>query len=174
MSPYESGIFHQVLFVQAGGHDDFADVHWVPGASSLTAVLSTTWPKSDITGNGPRLHSDGPANANALAKITYSVEAVSSRLFTSPRRKTRLDGAALSIAYLFNSFINTACFGRSASAFTNTAIVHAVSSAVTGSPFRATFAPALASYFSIYPRYYVSTSCITLQGRGGSEEQPKS
>ncbi len=91
------------------------------------------------------------ANANAIAKIAYSGEAVSSRLFTSPRRETRLDGAALSIAYLFNPFTIAACFGRSTSAFTNTAIVHAVSNALTGSPFRAMFALALASYLSLYP-----------------------
>ena len=91
------------------------------------------------------------ANANALAKIVDSGEAVSSRLFTSPRKETRLDGAALSIAYLFNPFTIAGCFGRSTSAFTNTAIVHAVSNAVTGSPFRAMFALALASYLSLYP-----------------------
>lgn len=91
------------------------------------------------------------ANAKALAKIADSGEAVSSRLFTSPRRQTRLDGAALSLAYLLNPFSVAACFGRSTSAFTNTAIIHAVSNAVTGNAFRAMFALALASYLSMYP-----------------------
>lgn len=90
-------------------------------------------------------------NANALAKIAGSGEAVSTRLFTSPRRGVRLDGATLSIAYLLNPFTIAACFGRSTSAFTNTAVIHAVSSAVTGNAFRAMFALALASYFSMYP-----------------------
>jgi GPI-anchor transamidase subunit U len=91
------------------------------------------------------------ANANALAKIADSGEAVSTRLFTSPRRESRLDGADLSIAYLLNPFTIGACFGRSTSAFTNTAIIHAVFSSIDSNAFRAMFALALASYLSMYP-----------------------
>ena len=91
------------------------------------------------------------ANANALANIADSRDAVSSRLFTSPRKENRLDGSTVSIAYLLNPFTIAACFGRSTSAFTNAAIIHAVSNAITGNAFRSMFALALASYLSMYP-----------------------
>jgi GPI-anchor transamidase subunit U len=91
------------------------------------------------------------ANGLALAKIADSGESVISRLFTTPRSQTRLDGAIVSIAYLLNPLTIAACLGRSTSAFTNTAIIHAVSSAVGGDAFRAMFALAMASYLSMYP-----------------------
>jgi GPI-anchor transamidase subunit U len=90
-------------------------------------------------------------NAKALAQIAHSGEAVSSRLFTSSRKDNRLDGTTIMIAYLLNPFTIAACLGRSTSAFTNAAIIHAVSNAVTGNAFRAMFALALASYLSMYP-----------------------
>ncbi|ERF68127.1 hypothetical protein EPUS_06938 [Endocarpon pusillum Z07020] len=132
VSPYEGGIFHQAPLL-------LPLFSLLPGRSSISLTTGLLYTLMDL------------ANANALAKIADSGEAVSSRLFTSPRKETRLDGAALSIAYLFNPFTIAGCFGRSTSAFTNTAIVHAVSNAVTGSPFRAMFALALASYLSMYP-----------------------
>lgn len=91
------------------------------------------------------------ANGLALAEIANSGEAASSRLFTSPRKQDRLDGATLSIAYLLNPLTIAACFGRSTSTFTNIAIIHAVSNAVTGNSFRAMLALAMASYLSMYP-----------------------
>jgi GPI-anchor transamidase subunit U len=90
-------------------------------------------------------------NALALAKIADSGQSVTSRLFTSPRSETRLDGAIVSIAYLLNPLTIAACLGRSTSIFTNTAIIHAVYSAITGDAFRAMFALASASYLSMYP-----------------------
>ena len=57
----------------------------------------------------------------------------------------------VSIAYLFNPLTIASCLGRSTSIFTNTAIIHAVSNAIEGNGFRAMFALALASYFSLYP-----------------------
>ncbi len=111
----------------------------LPGRGSKSLAITLLYTIMDL------------ANASALAKIANSGEAVSSRLFSSPRRQTRLDGATLSIAYLLNPFTIAACFGRSTSAFTNIAIIHAVSSAVTGNAFRAMFALALASYLSMYP-----------------------
>lgn len=60
VSPYEGGIFHQVLFLPAGGHIPSTDVRWVTGTSPPTAFLSFAWPKFDIPDNGPPLHSDGP------------------------------------------------------------------------------------------------------------------
>jgi GPI-anchor transamidase subunit U len=91
------------------------------------------------------------ANALALAKIADSGQAVASRLFTSPRSQTRLDGAVVSIVYLLNPLTIAACLGRSTSIFTNTAIIHAVYSAINADAFRAMFALALASYLSMYP-----------------------
>ena len=90
-------------------------------------------------------------NANALSIVVDSGEAASSRLFTSPRAGDRLDGLTISVAYLFNPFTVMACLGRSTSIFTNTAIMHAVSNAITGNIVRSMLALALASYFSMYP-----------------------
>lgn len=53
--------------------------------------------------------------------------------------------------YLFNPFTIAACLGRSTSAFTSTAILYALSNAVTGNSFNAMLALACASYLSIYP-----------------------
>ena len=111
----------------------------LPGRSSTSLASGLLYTMMDL------------ANANALTKIADSGEAVSSRLFTSSRRHILLDGVTLSAAYLLNPFTIAACFGRSTSAFTNAAIIHAVSSAVSGNAFRAMFALALASYLSMYP-----------------------
>lgn len=53
--------------------------------------------------------------------------------------------------YLFNPFTIAACLGRSTSAFTSTAILYALSNAVTGNSFNAMLALGCASYLSIYP-----------------------
>jgi GPI-anchor transamidase subunit U len=91
------------------------------------------------------------ANSYALMQIANSGESVSTRLFTSPRKEGRLDGATVGIACLFNPFTIAACLGRSTSILTNTAIIHAVYNAIAGNEFRAMFALALASYLSLYP-----------------------
>lgn len=53
--------------------------------------------------------------------------------------------------YLFNPFTIATCLGRSTNVFTNSAILYAVSSAVTGNSFNSMLALGFASYFSLYP-----------------------
>jgi phosphatidylinositol glycan class U len=90
-------------------------------------------------------------NANALEAIADSGEAVSTRLFTSSRRKDRLHSTVVSAAYLLNPFTVAACLGRSTSIFTNTAIIHSISAALEGDVFKAMFALGFATYLSMYP-----------------------
>lgn len=90
-------------------------------------------------------------NANALAAIAASGEAATTRFFRSSRSNDRLDGTMISAVYLFNPFTIVACLGRSTNAFTNTAIIHAVSNAILANNFKSIFALAMASYLSMYP-----------------------
>ena len=89
--------------------------------------------------------------ANALGSIADSGDAVSSRLYTSPRKDDRLDGTIISAAYLLNPFTVAACLGRSTSIFTNTATAYSVAAALEGDVFKAMLALAFASYLSMYP-----------------------
>lgn len=131
-SPYEGGVFHQSPLL-------LPIFSLLPMRGWISLAVGFLYTGIDL------------ANARALAQIADSGEAVSSRLFTSPRRHARLDGTTLSLAYLLNPFTVAACFGRSTNAFTNMAVIHAVSNAVTGNAFRAMFSLALATYFSLYP-----------------------
>jgi phosphatidylinositol glycan class U len=53
--------------------------------------------------------------------------------------------------YLFNPFTLATCLGRSTTAFTNLAILHAISSAVTGNVLNSMIALGFATYLSLYP-----------------------
>lgn len=73
------------------------------------------------------------------------------RNFTSPRAEFRKNDILVGAAYLLNPFTILSWFGRSTSNITNTAIIHAVSSAVNGKSFNCMLALAVASYLSMYP-----------------------
>jgi GPI-anchor transamidase subunit U len=106
-------------------------------------------------------------NANALEAIADSGEAVSTRLFTSPRNKDRLHSTIVSAAYLLNPFTVAACLGRSTSIFTNTAIIHSVSAALEGDVFKAMFALGFASYLSMYPALLLPPIALLCWDRTG-------
>ena len=55
------------------------------------------------------------------------------------------------LRYLFNPFTIAACLGRSTTAFTNTAILHAIAASIRGNAVNSMLAMALASYLSLYP-----------------------
>lgn len=73
------------------------------------------------------------------------------RYFRSPRADSKRNDILVGAAYLFNPFTIISWYGRSTSNITNTAIIHAVSSAVHGNGFNCMLALALASYLSMYP-----------------------
>ena len=54
-------------------------------------------------------------------------------------------------SYLLNPFTIATCIGRPSSLFTNCAILHAISNAVSGKPVSSVLALGLASYLSLYP-----------------------
>lgn len=90
-------------------------------------------------------------NAEALISISGTGQAMRTRFFKSPRAEDRVNNLMVGAAYLFNPFTILSWFGRSTSNITNTAIIHAVSSAVDGNAFNCMLALAVASYLSMYP-----------------------
>ncbi|KAM5443586.1 hypothetical protein MferCBS31731_001359 [Microsporum ferrugineum] len=132
VSPYDGGVFHQAPILLPL----FALIPRSHGYTLLTVAVYTLL---DLI------------NANALIEISNSGESVASRLFTSPRKQIRWDGIAIVIGYLFNPFTVAMCLGRPTTAFTNTAIIYAISSAITGRSINSMLALGLASYLSVYP-----------------------
>lgn len=125
VSPYDGGLFHQAPLLLV----IFELVPW-PGV--IFTILDLV-------------------NALALEDITDSGESVATRYFKSPRADDRFDATTIAAAYLLNPFTIVACLGRSTTAFTNAAIVQAISSAVQGRAVHTTLALALAAYLSMYP-----------------------
>jgi phosphatidylinositol glycan class U len=125
VSPYDGGVFHQAPLLLV----IFELIPW-PGVI-FTAL--------DII------------NAFAMEQIVESGESVQTRHFKSPRSEDRFDATTIATAYLLSPFTIVACLGRSTTAFTNAAIIQAVSSAVQGRAVHMTLALALATYFSMYP-----------------------
>ena len=125
VSPYDGGLFHQAPLLLV----IFELIPW-PGVIFTLLDLVNTW---------------------ALEHITESRESVMTRHFKSPRASDRFDSTTIAAAYLLNPFTIVACLGRSTTAFTNAAIIQAISSAVQGRAVHTTLALALATYFSMYP-----------------------
>ena len=125
VSPYDGGLFHQAPLLLV----IFDLIPW-PGLIFTALDL---------------------VNALAIERITESGESVQTRYFKSPRADDRFDAATLAATYLLNPFTIIACLGRSTTAFTNAAIIQAISSAVQGRAVHTTLALALATYLSMYP-----------------------
>ncbi|KAG6069870.1 hypothetical protein E4U33_004535 [Claviceps sp. LM78 group G4] len=130
--PYDGGVFHQAPLLLPL-FSLLPDVKAWPIFTSILYILV------DVL------------SADALCRIADSGEAGQSRLFSSPRRGKRASGLVVAAAFLFNPFTIASCIGRSTSAFTTCAILHAVSRAVSGSAFNAMMALSFASYLSMYP-----------------------
>lgn len=129
VSPYDGGIFHQApLFLPL-----FSLLPKQPLAISLLYIFV------DLL------------SATALMSIADTGESGSSKLFTSPRKKSRWSSLAVAAAFLFNPFSIATCVARPTSVFTNCAILYAIERAVTGNALTSMFALSLASYLSLYP-----------------------
>lgn len=132
VSPYDGGVYHQApLFLPL--------FSLLPSSLSFPIFTYLLYIGVDLL------------SANALLKIADSGEAVSSALFTSPRREKRWSGLVIAAVYLFNPFTIATCLGRSTSVFTTCTILHAISKAISGAPISAMIALSFASYLSMYP-----------------------
>ncbi|KAH8906019.1 PIG-U-domain-containing protein [Coniochaeta sp. PMI_546] len=132
VSPYDGGVYHQApLFLPL--------FSLLPSSSSFPFFTYLLYIAVDLL------------SANALFKIADSGEAVSSALFTSPRREKRWSGFVIAAVYLFNPFTIATCLGRSTSVFTTCAILHAIAKAISGAPISSMIALSFASYLSMYP-----------------------
>ncbi|EEH41609.2 hypothetical protein PAAG_03172 [Paracoccidioides lutzii Pb01] len=132
VSPYDGGVYHQAPIL-------LPIFSLLPQSSSHPLLTGLVYILLDLL------------NAAALVTISNSAESVVSRLYTSPRKDIRWDGVSIAAGYLFNPFTIATCLGRSPNAFTNSAILYAISNAVTGNTFNSVLALAFASYLSLYP-----------------------
>lgn len=106
-------------------------------------------------------------SANALMQIAESGEAVSSRLFASPRKKLGWSSTAVGAwydrppsplehptdcaSYLFNPLTLLTCLGRPTSVFGTLFVLLSTAKACAGAPITSAFSLALASYTSLHP-----------------------
>ncbi|KAJ9201699.1 hypothetical protein DTO027B5_592 [Paecilomyces variotii] len=132
VSPYDGGVYHQAPLLLP----IFA---LLPSSSVYPLVTGIFYSFIDLL------------IANALITISDSGESVESRLYSTPRKNIKWDGVIIAAAYLFNPFTIATCLGRSTTVFTNTAILYAISSAVSGNGFNSMLSLAVASYLSLYP-----------------------
>ncbi|KAK2809187.1 hypothetical protein FQN50_004023 [Emmonsiellopsis sp. PD_5] len=132
VSPYDGGVYHQAPIL-------LPIFSLLPQAQDHPLLTGLVYIILDLL------------NAAALISISNSGESVVSRLFTSPRKNIRWGGVSIAAGYLFNPFVIATCLGRSPNAFTNSAILYAVSNAVTGNTFNSLLALGFASYLSLYP-----------------------
>ncbi|KAL8707788.1 MAG: hypothetical protein Q9220_007240 [cf. Caloplaca sp. 1 TL-2023] len=131
VSPYDGGVYHQAPL--------FLPLFALIPTSAFHIVTLLLYTLADIV------------CAQSLVVIAESGAAVSSPLFTSPRKGIRWDSLAIGAAYLFNPFTLATCLARPTNIFTNCAILYAVASAVGRKPSTSMLALALAAYLSLYP-----------------------
>ena len=132
VSPYDGGVFYQA-----------------PLLLSIFTLLPN--PRHYPLATGLLYTAIDLLNAKALMTISDSGESVTGRFHSSLRKHIRWDGPAIAAWYLFNPFVLASCLGRSTTAFTNLAILQAISSAVTGNTLNTMIALGFASYLSLYP-----------------------
>ena len=147
---------HMMVACSTRYFDQLDDDAWtnqlILQAPLLLPIFSLFPPSGTILLSTPALYiALDVLNANALATVADSGQAVATRLFTSSRAGDRYPKRIISASYMLNPFTVLACLGRSTSIFTNTAVIHAVSSAVQGNSLNCMVALALASYLSMYP-----------------------
>ncbi|EER45176.1 transamidase complex subunit PIG-U [Histoplasma capsulatum H143] len=132
VSPYDGGVYHQAPIL-------LPIFSLLPQSASHPLLAGLVYVLLDLL------------NAVALISISDSGESVVSRLYTSTRKHIRWDGVSIAAGYLFNPFVIATCLGRSTNSFTNSAILYAISNAVTGNTFNSVLALGFASYLSLYP-----------------------
>ncbi|KAI5305667.1 RING-type E3 ubiquitin-protein ligase ppil2 [Ascosphaera pollenicola] len=89
--------------------------------------------------------------AKALLDISASGASTVSRLYTTPRKDIKWDSVSIAAGFLFNPFTVATCLARSTNVFTNTAILYALSEAVTDNYLNSMLALGIASYLSLSP-----------------------
>ncbi|RKF62609.1 Phosphatidylinositol glycan anchor biosynthesis class U protein [Erysiphe neolycopersici] len=132
VSPYDGGVYHQAPLL-------LPLLSLLPDYLKYPAFTNLLYILMDLM------------SANALMKIADSGEAVSSKLFTSPRKNGGWSSLAIAAAFLLNPFTIATCIGRPSSVFTTCAILFAISKAVVGASFSSMFALSIAGYLSLYP-----------------------
>lgn len=132
LSPYDGGVFHQAPLL-------LTLFSLLPNPSSWPIFTYLLYIAVDLL------------CADALITIANSGEAGGAKLFISPRRSKKWSGYVIAAVYLFNPLNIATCVGRSTSVFTTCSILYAVANAVSGKPFHAIFAWAMASYLEMYP-----------------------
>ncbi|KAF7165489.1 hypothetical protein CNMCM5623_009611 [Aspergillus felis] len=155
VSPYDGGVFHQAPLLLP----IFA---LLPNARDCPLATAVFYALIDLV------------NANALITISDSNQAISGRLYTALRKDIKWSGVDVAAWYLFNPFTIAACLGRSTSAFTSTAILYALSNAVTGNSFNAMLALGCASYLSIYPALLFAPLVLLCYDRRAQGAKPPS
>ncbi|KAL9107943.1 MAG: hypothetical protein Q9227_007265 [Pyrenula ochraceoflavens] len=155
VSPYDGGVFHQAPLL-------LPIYSLLSSNESPTILVDLLYILLDAL------------NAYALTTISESGQAVATRFFTSSRSKDQYSSSIVSASYLFNPFTVLACLGRSTSIFTNTAIIHAVSSAVQGNESNCMLALAIASYLSMYPILLLPPLLLLLWNRHRESDGSKS
>ncbi|KAL4869306.1 hypothetical protein BDV12DRAFT_168285 [Aspergillus spectabilis] len=136
VSPYDGGVFHQAPLL-------LPIFSLLPNSQEYPLPTALFYSLVDLL------------NANALVTISDSAQAVASRLYSSPRKQIKWDGAVVAAWFLFNPFTIATCLGRSTAVFTSTGILYGLSAAVQGQSINAMLALGFASYLSIYPALLV-------------------
>lgn len=155
VSPYDGGVFHQAPLL-------------LPFFSFLPSYA--TWP---IFTNILYITVD-LLSAISLMKIADSAEAVSSKLFTSPRKDRRWTNNQVAAFFLLNPFTIAVCISQPTNTLTNCAILYAVSRAVVGAQFTSMFAIAVASYLSMYPILLLPPLVLLCHDRRSSKKETQS
>ncbi|KAI0999303.1 hypothetical protein K3495_g8894 [Podosphaera aphanis] len=132
VSPYDGGVYHQAPLL-------LPLLSLLPDSSAHSIITYLLYILADLL------------SANALMIIADSGEAVSTRLYTSPRKDKRWSSLAIAAAFLFNPFTIATCIGRPTSIFTTCAILYSFSQAVVGASMSSVLALSFAAYLSLYP-----------------------
>ncbi|KAF2671566.1 putative GPI transamidase component PIG-U [Microthyrium microscopicum] len=132
VSPYDGGVFHQAPLL-------LPLFSLLPEPSSFPLPTNTLYIIMDLL------------SAYALLKIGQTGVAMSSRLFTSPRKYLNYNTTAIVASFLFNPLTIATCLARPTSIITNTLILWATAHASRGQSLSFLLALGLASYMSLYP-----------------------
>jgi phosphatidylinositol glycan class U len=110
--------------------------------------------------------------AYSLVQLAESGVAMSTRLFTSPRRDIKYGTIAVAAGFLFNPFTIAACLARTTSVITNTLILLSMSHAARGRSSSFLLTLGLASYLSLYPLFVFPGMCILCYSQQQSPSSP--
>ncbi|KAF1982553.1 PIG-U-domain-containing protein [Aulographum hederae CBS 113979] len=136
VSPYDGGVFHQAPLL-------LPLFSLLPDASSFPLPTNLLYILVDLL------------SACALYQIAETGQAVSSRLFTSPRKELRGNSLSVAAGYLFNPFTILTCLARPTSTFTHLTLLQSISHAAHGSSISLLLSLALASYLAIWPLFFL-------------------